>query len=193
MDTGVRRALAESEYNDRLASCQRAVEALRRTDSSITALRDANIDLLVAVRDQLDDTSFRRAQHVIEENERPLALASALSAGRLAEAGSLMNDSHTSLRKLYEVSSPELDLITDLARDHAACFGARLTGAGFGGCAIAPIASDSVTDFISEVHDAYSQQIDLPSAFFACRPAGGAKLRDADTLRALATTDTVRE
>ena len=176
MDTGVRRALTDSEYNERLASCQRAVDVLRRADPAVAALRDADLELLTAERPRLDDVTFQRARHVIEENERPRAMASALQAGRPQDAGALMNDSHASLRDLYEVSSRELDLITDLARTHPACFGARLTGAGFGGCAIALVATGEMDDFLDDVPARYRSQVDLPSDFFACRPVAGARL-----------------
>ncbi len=89
-----------------------------------------------------------------------------------------MNDSHASLRDLYEVSCVELDLVTDLAREHPACRGARMTGAGFGGCAVALVDRGQVEAFITDVHIAYRSRIDLPSAFFACRPSAGARLLD---------------
>jgi galactokinase len=87
-----------------------------------------------------------------------------------------MNDSHASLRSLYEVSSHALDLVTDLARQHPACFGARLTGAGFGGSAIALVEAESAEAFAETVHSAYTSQLDLPSSFFVCQPVGGAHL-----------------
>jgi len=103
-------------------------------------------------------------------------LAEALRSGDLVAAGHLMNESHESLRDLYEVSSPELNLVTDLARSHPDCFGARMTGAGFGGCAVALVAVARVDEFSRVVHGAYRAQVELPSAFFACRPAAGARL-----------------
>jgi galactokinase len=87
-----------------------------------------------------------------------------------------MNDSHASLRDLYEVSSVELDHVTDLARRHPACWGARMTGAGFGGCAIALVDANRSEEFVAEVHSAYRASVDLPSAFFACRPSAGARV-----------------
>jgi len=101
-----------------------------------------------------------------------------LPKGDLAAAGQLMNESHASLRDLYEVSSPELDLVSSLARSHPDCYGARMTGAGFGGCAVALVVAGHVEEFRRTVHAAYRAQVDLPSAFFACRPAVGARLVD---------------
>ena len=105
-------------------------------------------------------------------------MAGALAAGDLELAGRLMNDSHASLRDLYEVSSHALDLVTDLARRHPACFGARLTGAGFGGSAIALVEAESADAFAEAVNSDYVAQLDLPSRFFVCQPVGGARLVD---------------
>jgi galactokinase len=178
MDTGVPRTLAHSAYNRRSASCRAAVAALKEAGFEVGALRDVNLELLEANRGRLDDTIYRRARHVVEENARPPAMAEALVEGDLPTAGRLMDDSHSSLRDLYEVSSFELDLITGLAREHPACYGARLTGAGFGGCAIALVSADGLEDFMELTHSRYRARIELESSVFACRPAGGAHLLD---------------
>jgi galactokinase len=134
-------------------------------------------ELLRAGRDRLHPKTWARAAHVVAENARPPAVAAAFAQGDLEAAGRLLNDSHASLRDLYEVSSAELDLITDLARAHPACLGARLTGAGFGGCAVALVRSEGVADFVAKVSAAYrAQRPDLPSSVFACHPAAGARL-----------------
>ena len=176
MDTGAPRTLAASAYNKRRASCELAVEALRSRNPDIRALRDASRGDLSAIRSQLDEETYHRACHVVDENQRPAAMAGALQDGDLVLAGHLMNDSHCSLRDLYEVSSHALDLITDLARHQPSCFGARLTGAGFGGSAIALVKAEDAEDFAEEVSAAYVAQLDLPSEFFVCQPAGGAHL-----------------
>jgi galactokinase len=178
MDTGARRSLAGSAYNARRASCEAAVRALLPLAPGIKALRDVDGELLARGKTTMDAIEFRRASHVVVENRRPVEMAAALRAGDLAVAGRLMNDSHASLRDLYEVSCDELDLITAFAREHPACWGARMTGAGFGGCAVALVRADGVQAFITEVHAAYRSRIDLPSAFFACRPSAGARLVD---------------
>ena len=176
MDTGAPRTLAASAYNDRRRSCDRAIELLRSLDPSIQALRDVGRDELWRVRTQMDDETWARACHVVDENQRPAALAGAFQVADLELAGRLMNDSHASLRDLYEVSGHALDLITDLARQHPACFGARLTGAGFGGSAIALVEADQAAAFAEVVHSDYVAQLDLPSRFFVCEPVGGARL-----------------
>jgi galactokinase len=182
MDTGAPRTLAGSAYNERSRSCREAVRAIRGIDPDVRALRDVDADLLLAASDRMDEETLRRASHVVAENRRPPAMAEALRRGDLAAAGRLMDESHFSLRDLYEVSSEELDLFTELARNHPACFGARLTGAGFGGCAIALVSAGDADGFIDEVHTAYREKVDLPSSCFACRPAAGAQLvADDDT------------
>lgn len=178
MDTGARRTLATSAYNDRSWSCRLAVRALREVEPELRALRDVEPGFLEAERSLLDENVYRRAKHVVDEMARPFALSVALASGDLVEAGRLMDASHFSLRDLYEVSSPELDLITDLARRRPACFGARLTGAGFGGCAIALVEAEGAEAFAEEVHAAYRSEIDLPSSVFVCRPVAGAFIVD---------------
>jgi galactokinase len=178
MDTGAPRTLATSAYNDRSRSCRRAVEELREADPGIRALRDVEPGFLEVERGRLDEESYRRVLHVVDEMARPFAMALALGSGDLSEAGRLLDESHTSLRDLYEVSSFELDFFTELARSHPACFGARLTGAGFGGCAIALVSADSAEVFAEEIHAAYRSRVDLPSSAFVCRPVSGAHVVD---------------
>jgi galactokinase len=178
MDTGAPRTLAGSAYNERSASCRAAVKALQNAEPKIRALRDVTLDFLEANRGSLDETTYRRAHHVVEENARPQAMADALSKGDPVEAGRLMDESHFSLKDLYEVSSAELDLFTELAREHPACHGARLTGAGFGGCAIALVSAEGAEDFMETTHGRYRSIVELPSSVFACRPEAGACLLD---------------
>jgi len=178
MDTGARRALAGSAYNDRRAACERAVAALRRLDPTVRALRDVSPELLERARAVLDPTDFRRASHVVPESGRPVEMAEALRAGELERAGRLMNESHRSLRDLYEVSCAELDFVTDLARSLPSCYGARMTGAGFGGCAVALVRTDGVEPFCETVLSAYKTKLELPAALYPCRPMAGARLLD---------------
>lgn len=169
MDTGVRRELTASPYADRFAACSAAVAALRAVVPRVGALRDADAAMLEAVRDRLDPVVYRRARHVIEENARPPAMAAALRRGDLPAAGRLMNESHASLRDLYQVSSAELDRLVDLARALPGCFGARMTGAGFGGCAIALVDQGAAADFTRTLASA-------AHAVFVARPETGARL-----------------
>jgi galactokinase len=176
MDTGVRRSLAASAYNDRRAACERVVAELAKGHPQVRALRDVTRDELEAAAPRLDATDLKRARHVVDEIARPAALAAAFASGDLPAAGRLMTASHKSLRELYEVSCEELDLVTSLARRQPSCYGARMTGAGFGGCAIALVSADDVSDFCAEVLHGYQATFELPAALYPCRPAAGARL-----------------
>jgi galactokinase len=175
-DSGVRRSLATSAYNDRRASCERVVAALRVRDPWVDALRDADDAMLAAVAPSLDPVDVRRAAHVIAENRRPAALADAFAARELARAGRLMMLSHASLRDLYEVSCPELDALVDLATVQPGCTGARLTGAGFGGCAIALVEAGSVERVMSSVEAGYEERFGRQTNAFVCLPSGAAAI-----------------
>jgi galactokinase len=134
--------------------------------------------MLAELAPSLDPVVARRATHVVNENARPAALAKALSTERLERAGELMSDSHRSLRDLYEVSSPELDCMVELAAHQDGCYGARLTGAGFGGCAIALVDRGRLDGFADEVRTGYRARFNHRAELFACNPAPGAMLVD---------------
>jgi galactokinase len=175
-DSGVRRELSSSAYNDRRRSCDRVVGALQARDAWVRALRDADDAMLAACAASLDPVDVRRASHVIAENQRPAAFADALAAGDLGRAGRLMMHSHASLRDLYQVSCPELDALVELAFEQPGCMGARLTGAGFGGCAIALVEAGSVERVMSSVEAGYEAAMGRSTTAFVCRPSGGAGL-----------------
>jgi galactokinase len=172
----VSRTLAASAYNDRRAACERAVAAIRPIEPSVRALRDVDAELLDRARTKMDAVAFRRASHVIAENARPAQLASALTKGDLGTAGRLMNDSHASLRDLYEVSSAELDLLVTLALGQPGCHGARLTGAGFGGCIVALVDLTAVAPFSDAIADRYRAATGLQPRVIVSRPAEGVRL-----------------
>jgi galactokinase len=136
VQSGSPHKLETSAYNERLAECGRAVAAIREIDPTVRALRDVGEDLLERARGRMDEVAHRRASHVVAENARVLEAERALAAGDLAEVGRLFAASHASLRDLYEVSSPELDALVDIAVDVPGVVASRLTGAGFGGSTI---------------------------------------------------------
>ncbi len=175
-DSGVRRELSASAYNDRRAACKRVVTALQARHGWVRALRDVDDALLADVAPSLDPVDVRRASHVIAENRRPAALADAFACGNLERAGRLMMHSHASLRDLYEVSTPELDVLVDLAIVQPGCTGARLTGAGFGGYVIALAEAGSVERVLSSVEAGYEQRTGRATTAFVCQPAGGARV-----------------
>jgi galactokinase len=168
-DTGQRRGLVDSAYNERRAQCE---EAARRL--GVASLRDVDRQTFEARAGALPALLRRRARHVVEENWRTQQAASALRQGDLAAAGHLMNQSHTSLRDLYEVSSKALDLMAGLARAQPGCWGARMTGAGFGGCVVALVEEVAVDDFVQAVALAYERQARCTPALYVTCPAPGA-------------------
>ncbi len=136
-DSGVRRELAKGEFNRRVAECARVFELLRGHVPGATCLRDVPGEVVEAHAGELDDTLLRRARHVAGEVQRTFAAREAVLRGDLAALGELVTATHASLRSLYEVSLPELDLLVEGALEWPGVLGARLTGAGFGGCVIA--------------------------------------------------------
>jgi galactokinase len=173
LDTNTRRGLVESAYNERRQQCETAAEML-----GVPALRDVDLASLTAARDQLDDLTFRRARHVVSENERTLQAVAALRAGDRVRVGQLMNQSHASLRDDFEVTNDALNDITRFAQAHAACFGARMTGAGFGGCAVALVAPEQTESFVRVVTQQYHRATGTEPQLYACRAAAGANLHN---------------
>lgn len=150
MDTMTRRELVDSEFAARTATCLRAADLL-----GVDALRDIAAVADIALLEADHPLEWRRATHVVSENERTLAAAGALTAGDAAAFGALMNESHDSLRDCYEVSSAALDRMVDIARAASGCLGARMTGGGFAGCAVALVRSGDVDEFVRDVADGY--------------------------------------
>lgn len=164
-DTRVERGLADTGYNDRRAACERAAETI-----GVTALRDATEeDLEVLSGDEL-----KRARHIVSENARVLEAVEALGKDDFEAFGRLMYASHASLRDDFEVSTPELDAFVETAETHGAS-GARLTGAGFGGCAIALIPQDETTTLTEAAAQAFKERGFEDPAFYEFAPAAGAE------------------
>ncbi len=150
-DTLVRRELASSEYNVRRGQCEAGVAALKAHDPSISSLRDVGLDLLREHRAELDPVVFRRCEYVVRENTRVGDACDALARGDFAVFGGLMNLSHAGLRDDYEVSSPELDALVEAARRVPGVLGARMMGAGFGGCTISLVEAGALPEFEARV------------------------------------------
>ena len=176
MDTGTRRRLSATAYNERRASCDAAVAMLNNRSTGLAALRDVSLQELAMVHEDTDETTYRRARHVIEENSRTLRFAEALRRGDRRVIRELMASSHESLRDLYEVSSLALDQMVEEAIRHPACYGARMTGAGFGGCAVALVEDASVESFVEEVGRRYREAAAEPGELFASRAEQGVRL-----------------
>ena len=174
LNTNLRHKLAESEYSKRRASCEEAAKALK-----IPALRDANMDMLKAAQARLDPVVFRRARHVITENARTLEAARAMQARDWAAVGKLMYASHESLRADYEVSCAELDLLVSIAQKLPASdgvIGCRMTGGGFGGCAVCLAKTEAVQSITRKIEVAYEQATRGLPTIFSSRPAAGARV-----------------
>jgi galactokinase len=158
-DTRVKHELSASEYNTRRAECEEGVELLRRAGlKGIRALRDVSEADLEEHGGALPDVVGRRCRHVVTENARTLAAADALERGRLEEMGQLMLASHASLRRDFEVSSRELDLLVSIAMSVAgsATLGARMTGGGFGGCTVNLVRRDALAEFSETITREYA-------------------------------------
>jgi galactokinase len=136
VDSGIRRELKNSAYNDRREECERALATLREAEPSIISLRDVTPGMLSAHKDRLPPDLLRRCRHVVSENQRVLEACGSLAGGDLQAFGRLINASHLSLRNDFEVSHPALDRLVEEANGVDGVLGARLTGAGFGGCTV---------------------------------------------------------
>jgi len=174
INTHLRHKLSDGEYARRRAECEHAARVLK-----VDALRDATLGALKRAQRMLEPTVFRRARHVITENERTLQAADAIQAGKWERVGDLMYASHASLRNDYEVSCRELDAVVEIARgisQEDGMLGCRMTGAGFGGCAVSLVNSEAVRHITRKLEDAYEQQIGNSLTIFSSRPAAGTRV-----------------
>lgn len=176
MNTNKRRELADSKYNERRAECEKAVEELNAV-LNITTLGELTSEELEEYADLIKDANrLKRARHAVSENERTLRALEALQAGQLEQFGSLINDSHMSLEHDYEVTGIELDTLAHTAWEQEGVLGARMTGAGFGGCGIAIVAKDKVEQFTDAVGRIYTETIGYAPDFYIAEIAGGSRV-----------------
>jgi galactokinase len=176
VDTGTRRRLLASEYNERRAECERGVALLRKRGESVASLRDATMPMLDAARKDLGDTTYRRCRHVVDENERTLAAVDALEDADRRLLGELFAASHASLRDLYEVSSSELDAAVEIAVATTGVVAARMTGAGFGGCTVNLVESDAVDNLRAAVERDYTRLTGHTAIVYEVEAVDGAGL-----------------
>ncbi|AIE87778.1 galactokinase [Fimbriimonas ginsengisoli] len=170
-DTKKPRALTDSAYNERRSQCEEASQIL-----GVSKLRDADVADLEGAKPKMSDVVYRRARHVITENERCIQFKEALDAGELEKAGKLMRASHVSLRDDYEVSCRELDEMADAAAAAPGCIGARMTGAGFGGACVALVHDESLEVFRAATLSAYDKATGLGGEAMACCLVDGARI-----------------
>jgi len=176
LDTGTRRELVASAYDDRRAACERAART-----AGVSALRDLTLIDLERVARDLEPEDLRRARHVVTENRRTVEAAKALAAGDLGRFGQLMAEAHRSIRDDFEASSDALDLMVEIAASSDGCVGARMTGGGFGGCAVALVRDEHAPAFVEEVGRRYAVASGREPRAYVTRAAAGASitLRDA--------------
>jgi len=166
VSSGVERSLAASAYNIRRAECQEAVNHFSKVDENVIALRDVSADMFEAHCGELPSNVRQRCRHVIAENQRVLDAADMLASAELAGFGSLMSASHQSLRDDFEVSCPELDMLVELALQTDGVLGARMTGAGFGGCTVSLVHKDAVAALTETLNTEYPARFDLTPGVF---------------------------
>ncbi len=178
LHTGSDRTLDGSEYNLRRSQCEAAVAAIARDDSAITSLRDVKLFHLSAARTRMDPVTYRRAEHVVTENLRVAETVTALESGDLAEVGVAFAASHKSLRDRFEVVSPELDAMVEIALTVPGVVAARMTGAGFGGCTINLVRPEAIDVLRTVVERDYPARTGLqPMVLPVLAVAGAGRLR----------------
>jgi galactokinase len=175
-DTTVRRKLTSGEYNKRRFACEEAVRLLKQDLPEIQSLRDVSVEQFNRFADKLPEEVSKRARHVVEEIERSRQAEALLESGNVTHFGELMNECHTSLRDLYQVSSPELDVMVSVAQSLDGCYGARLTGAGFGGCTVNLVAREQAEEFAQSLAKGYEAQTKLPPEIYITRASNGAEV-----------------
>lgn len=171
LDTSTRRELATSAYNERFAQCAEAAAHFEKEK-----LRDIPADAFDGPVPGLDEVVMRRGRHVVRENLRVLEARRAMLAGDTEVFGRLLNESHRSLRDDFEVTNGALDAIVEISQSQGECFGARMTGAGFGGCALALVDDAAVSSFTTEVSAAYKERTGLDAAVYVCQASDGAEV-----------------
>ena len=172
--TNVKHQLASGEYAVRRNQCEEAARIV-----GVPSLRDATRELLEETRHRMDRTIFRRARHVLCENVRTLKAARAIRERDWLEVGQLMYTSHESLQEDFEVSCPELDVVVEIAQNlgpKGGVFGCRMTGGGFGGCAVALIETRAKPSIVRTFTAEYQAATGIEPALFVSRPAQGATL-----------------
>ena len=172
------RGLTSSKYNERVAECGEAVAVMRATlgRQEATHLRDFTLDDLESSKSEMPPVSFRRARHVITEDQRTQAACAAMRDGNVGRLGELMTASGESLRTDYEVTSEELDAMTSTALALPGCHGARMTGAGFGGCTVNLVAEAEAEAFAAALLAGYKEKTGLDGEIYRSKPSEGASI-----------------
>jgi galactokinase len=169
LDTSTRRGLVDSAYNERRSQCEEAARWFE-----VKALRDVGVDQLKKGDGKLSEVVMKRARHIVTENARVLEAVQVMKAGDVKRLGELFNASHASLRDDFEVTNEALNQIVECVQEQPSCHGARMTGAGFGGCAVALVKEENTPEFVDAVSSAYKHKSGLNASLYVCKPSAGA-------------------
>ena len=176
MNTKKKRELADTKYNERRAECEKGLEMLKAAGVDVPNLCSLTVEQFEANKSAITDEIIpKRVRHVVTENKRVLDAVEALKKDDLETLGKLLYESHESLKNDYEVSCEELDTLVSMASEMDGCIGARMTGAGFGGCAIALVKANRADAFMGKMNVAYTKAIGHDGGFFSCSSGDGVK------------------
>jgi galactokinase len=170
----VKHAVATGEYGDRSTEVEAGQAVLRRERPGIELLRDATLADLEACREKMSEASFKRCRHIITENVRVMEAREALLAGNMERFGELMVEAHESVRDDFAASCEEVDVLVGIAMEQEECFGARITGGGFGGCSVNVVRADAAERFVATVRREYAAKTGIDADCFVCAPSDGA-------------------
>ena len=170
----VKHELSVGEYGDRRGEVEAGQAVLQKERKGIELLRDATLEDLEACRDKMPAVSFARCRHIITENARVLKAREALLQGDMEQFGRLMVEAHASMRDDFAASCEEVDALVEIAMRQAGCFGARITGGGFGGCTVNVVSVEMAEPFVAAVREEYQKATGIAAQCFVCAPSDGA-------------------
>ena len=170
----VKHAVATGEYGDRSSEVEAGQAVLQRERPGVKLLRDATLEDLEACRDMMSSASFKRCRHIITENARVVEARAALLQGDLERFGALLVEAHASFRDDFAASCEEVDVLVAIAMQQEECFGARITGGGFGGCSVNVVRAEAAEQFVATVRREYAAKTGIEADCFVCTPSDGA-------------------
>ena len=172
--------LTGSEYPDRVKQCKEAVALLQTRYPEVRALRDATVEQVEAMKEAMGDVVYRRALHVVSECQRCLECKEALEKKDYEKVGQLLIESHASLRDNFEVSTPEIDILVEIALEQEGVYGARITGGGFGGCVVCFVKSEKAEAVMKTMEEEYKKKTGIQCDAFITKPEQGARVVSAE-------------
>jgi galactokinase len=171
----VQHSVADGVYNSRRAEIEAGTDMLRKHRPEIMALRDATVADLAKWGSEMPPNVLKRCRHVVTENARVLAAADAFRVSNLTHFGELMRQAHISMRDDFEASCKEVDTMVELAGKQPGCFGARITGGGFGGCTVNLVATADVEAFTEAMRAGYLAATGITPEIYTSRASDGAR------------------